>query len=105
MDRGATRQHPAPARMLTHIKGLADGFGDFLVRALCKCGACREIPAHSLARLVGYENAPEEALAWVGEPRTGDAPDRFASFMPYFESRRVEVCSPPLALDACKDCR
>jgi hypothetical protein len=30
-------------RGLTHIKKHDDCFGDFLVRVVCECGACREI--------------------------------------------------------------
>jgi hypothetical protein len=35
------------------IKRLDDCFGDFLVRVVCECGACREIQPQALARLVG----------------------------------------------------
>jgi len=30
-------------RVLAHIKELDDCFGQFLVRVVCVCGACREI--------------------------------------------------------------
>jgi len=30
-------------RVLAHIKKLDDCFGQFLVRVVCVCGACREI--------------------------------------------------------------
>jgi hypothetical protein len=43
MDRIADRLHHAPVRVLTHIKKLDDCFGQFLVRVICDCGACREI--------------------------------------------------------------
>jgi hypothetical protein len=41
-------------RVVTHIKKLDDCFGDFLVRVVCECGACREIQPQALARLVGW---------------------------------------------------
>jgi hypothetical protein len=41
-------------RVLTHIKRLDDCFGQFLVRVICDCGACREIEPEALARLVGW---------------------------------------------------
>jgi hypothetical protein len=44
-----------PVRVLDHIKRLDDCFGDFLVRVICPCGAVREIPPQSLARLVGWK--------------------------------------------------
>jgi hypothetical protein len=40
-------------RVLTHVKRPDDVFGDFLVRVICPCGAVREIPPQSLARVVG----------------------------------------------------
>jgi hypothetical protein len=40
--------------VLPHIKRLDDCFGDFLVRVVCECGACREIQPQALARLVGW---------------------------------------------------
>jgi hypothetical protein len=46
---------PRPVRVLTHVKRLDDVFGDFLVRVICPCGAVREIPPQSLARLVGWK--------------------------------------------------
>jgi hypothetical protein len=42
-------------RVLPHIKRLDDCFGDFLVRAVCECGAVREIQPQALARLVGWK--------------------------------------------------
>ena len=42
-------------RVLAHIKRLDDCFGDFLVRVVCECGACREITPQALARLVGWK--------------------------------------------------
>jgi hypothetical protein len=45
----------APVRVLTHSKRLDDCFGDFLVRVVCECGACREIQPQALARLVGWK--------------------------------------------------
>ena len=38
-----------PVRVLTHIKKLGDCFGQFLVRVICDCGACREIEPEALA--------------------------------------------------------
>jgi hypothetical protein len=57
MDRS---QHHAPVRVLTHIKKLDDCFGQFLVRVICDCGACREIEPESLARLVGWSMTLKE---------------------------------------------
>jgi hypothetical protein len=50
--------HHVCVRVLTHIKRLDDCFGDFLVRVVCKCGACREIQLQALARLVGWKTTP-----------------------------------------------
>jgi len=41
--------------VLPHIKKLDDCFGQFLVRVVCNCGACREIEPEALARLVGWK--------------------------------------------------
>ncbi|HWX34277.1 MAG TPA: hypothetical protein VNZ53_43485 [Steroidobacteraceae bacterium] len=49
------RAHHSPVRLLTHIKKLDDCFGQFLVRVICNCGACREIEPEALARLVGWK--------------------------------------------------
>ena len=49
-----SRQHHTPVRLLPHIKKLDDCFGQFLVRVICDCGACREIETEALARLVGW---------------------------------------------------
>ena len=54
--------HHAPVRVLTHIKKLDDCFGQFLVRASCACGACREIEPEALVCLVGW-SMTLEALA------------------------------------------
>jgi hypothetical protein len=37
------------------FKKLDDCFGQFLVRVICDCGACREIEPEALARLVGWK--------------------------------------------------
>ena len=42
-------------RVLAHIKKLDDCFGQFLLRVICDCGACREIEPEALARLVGWK--------------------------------------------------
>jgi hypothetical protein len=55
MDAPAIGQHHARVRVLPHIKKLDDAFGQFLVRAVCDCGACREIEPEALARLVGWK--------------------------------------------------
>ena len=55
MDALSTVPHHAPVRVLTHIKKLDDCFGQFLVRVVCDCGACREIEPEALARLVGWK--------------------------------------------------
>jgi hypothetical protein len=54
MDAYARGQHHSRMRVLTHIKMLDDCFGQFLVRVICDCGACREIEPEALARLVGW---------------------------------------------------
>jgi hypothetical protein len=55
MDALASPAHHPRMRVLDHIKRLDDCFGDFLVRVICPCGAVREIPPQSLARLVGWK--------------------------------------------------
>jgi len=55
MDAPAGSSHHSPVRVLPHIKRLDDCFGDFLVRVVCACGACREIQPQALARLVGWK--------------------------------------------------
>jgi hypothetical protein len=52
---GSPGQLPAPVRAPPHIKKLDDAFGQFLVRVVCDCGACREIEPEALARLVGWK--------------------------------------------------
>jgi hypothetical protein len=47
-------RHP-PADEARERFGLDDCFGDFLVRVVCECGACREITPQALARLVGWK--------------------------------------------------
>jgi hypothetical protein len=54
MDALARYQHHAPVRVLPYIKKLDYCFGQFLVRVICGCGACREIEPEALARLVGW---------------------------------------------------
>jgi hypothetical protein len=41
-------------RRETLLKKLDDCFGQFLVRVICDCGACREIEPEVLARPVGW---------------------------------------------------
>jgi hypothetical protein len=60
MDSHVSPQHHAPVRVLPHIKRLDDCFGDFLVRVVCECGACREIQPQALARLVGWKMTLKE---------------------------------------------
>lgn len=55
MDAPAIPPHHAAVRVLPHIKKLDDCFGQFLVRVICDCGACREIEPEALARLVGWK--------------------------------------------------
>jgi hypothetical protein len=55
MDALTTGSHHSHMRVLPHIKRLDDCFGDFLVRVVCECGACREIQPQALARLVGWK--------------------------------------------------
>jgi hypothetical protein len=47
-------------RVLAHIKRLDGCFGDFLVRVVCECGACREIQPQALARIVGWRMTLKE---------------------------------------------
>jgi hypothetical protein len=49
MDALHARSHHSPVRVLPHIKRLDDCFGEFLVRVVCECGACREITPQALA--------------------------------------------------------
>jgi hypothetical protein len=35
-------------RVVTRIKRLDDGFGDYLVRVVCECGTCRKIQPQAL---------------------------------------------------------
>jgi hypothetical protein len=60
MDALAQCQHHSRVRVLPHIKRLDDCFGDFLVRVVCECGACREIEPEALARLVGWKMTLKE---------------------------------------------
>jgi hypothetical protein len=60
MDAPAGNAHHAPVRVLPHINRLDDCFGDFLVRVVCECGACREIQPQALARLVGWKTTLRE---------------------------------------------
>jgi hypothetical protein len=60
MDAHAVAQHHAPVRVLPHIKKLDDCFGQFLVRVICDCGACREIEPEALACLVGWKATLKE---------------------------------------------
>jgi hypothetical protein len=53
MDAVVASQRRSAVRVLYHIKRLDDCFSDFLVRVVCECGACREIPPQALGRLVG----------------------------------------------------
>ena len=46
--------------VLPHIKKLDECFGDFLVRVVCECGACREIQPQALAALVGWKMTLQE---------------------------------------------
>jgi hypothetical protein len=39
----ATRPRHVRVRVLLHVKKLDDCFGQFLVRVICECGACREM--------------------------------------------------------------
>ena len=60
MDGVGHASHYAPVRVLPHIKRLDDCFGQFLVRVVCDCGACREIEPEALARLVGWKVSLKE---------------------------------------------
>jgi hypothetical protein len=60
MDGPASCHHHAPVRVLPHIKKLDDCFGQFLVRVICDCGACREIEPEALARLVAWKTTLRE---------------------------------------------
>jgi hypothetical protein len=83
------RQNHAPMRVLPHIKPLDDCFGDFHVRVVCECGACREIQPQALARLFGGMRC-SRALAGraqltsrtdeSGQPPQGAVPPMMASW-------------------------
>jgi hypothetical protein len=62
MDACSSHQHHAPVVVLTHVKILDDCFGQFLVRVICDCGACREIGPEALARLGWKMTLKELAL-------------------------------------------
>jgi len=49
--------------VLPHIKKLDDCFGQFRVRVICDCSACREIEPEALARLVGWKEGDAEAAS------------------------------------------
>jgi len=51
--------HYSRVRVLPH-KRLDDCLGDFLVRVVCECGACREIQPQALARLAGWKMTHRE---------------------------------------------
>jgi len=72
MDGCSSSQHHAPVRVLPHIKRLDDCFGDFLVRVICTCGACREISPQSLARLVGWKVTLKELACRMRCSRCGN---------------------------------
>jgi hypothetical protein len=50
----AAASHRLPVRVLDHIKRVDDCFGDFLVRVIYPCGAVREIPPQSPARIARW---------------------------------------------------
>jgi hypothetical protein len=58
-------------RVLSQIKKLDDCFGQFLVRVICDCGACREIEPEALARLVGRSVTPRELALRMRWSRCG----------------------------------
>jgi len=76
MDVLARGQHHARVRALTHIKRLDDCFGDFLVRVVCECGACREIQPQALARLVGWKMTLKELALRMRCSRCGKTAGR-----------------------------
>jgi hypothetical protein len=63
--------HHALARVPPHIKKLDDCFGQFLVRVVSYCGACREIEPEALARLVGGKVTLRELALRVRCSRCG----------------------------------
>jgi hypothetical protein len=106
MDARADRHHHAPVRVLPHIKQLDDCFGDFLVRVVCGCGACREIQPQALARLVGWKmtlkklraanallDVREESCRGGGGCRTETALIAQPESLPF---ALILVCSPAL---------
>src|SRR5215831_2172798 len=66
MDAMRASTHHRPMRVLPHIKRLDDCFGDFLVRVVCECGACREIQPQAVARLVGWKMKLKELALQYG---------------------------------------
>jgi hypothetical protein len=60
-----------PLRVLPDIKRLDDCFGDFLLRVVCECGACREVQPAALARLVGWKMTLKELAFRMRGSRCG----------------------------------
>ena len=58
-------------RVLPQIKKLDDCLGQFLVRVVCDCGACREIEPEALARLVGWNMTLKELASRMRCSRCG----------------------------------
>jgi hypothetical protein len=120
MDAIARHQHHARMRVLPHVKKLDDALGDFLVRVVCECGACREIQPQALVRLVGWkvtltELAPRMRCSqcgrrsrWRGRGHGvagGERPARPAGLLcccrPRHRGAAVEVYAPQIISEAC----
>jgi len=63
--------------MLTLTKRLDDCFGDFLVRVVCKCGACREIQPQSFRDCVGWKTTLKELALRMRCSRCGKKTAQF----------------------------
>jgi hypothetical protein len=71
MDALARAEHHPPVRVLPHIKRLDDCFGNYLVRVVCECSACRETQPQALARLVGWKMTLKELALQMRCSRCG----------------------------------
>ena len=87
MDAPGNAAHHAPVGVLTRIKRLDDCFGDFLVRVVCECGACREIwrPVVSVMQICAAAR-----ISRTSPMRTKCGPRRRASCQPALSDVSVQ---------------
>jgi hypothetical protein len=64
MDAPTCGQHHSCLRVLPHVKKLDDALGDFLVRVVCECGACREIKPEALV-VLSHTRQLRMCTAWI----------------------------------------